>query len=167
MLNEDDIRLQVERVLGDALTLDPREARAILEIAYVAIASDHVLAAAEIQAFQAVASALRDKAVFSRRGRAGAEEVDLELIEPEAFELIGQLAREVGTSREALRDAADRLARVEAKEAAYKVAFAMTLADFDTADEEIDLDDALAEMLGIDDATAERFESEVYAILEA
>lgn len=166
-MDTDEVRLDVERVLGDELTLDPREARAILEIAYVAIATDHVLAAAEIQAFRTVASVLRDKAVFSRRGRAGAEDVDLELIEAEAFEMIGRMARDVGTSRAALRDAASRLVRPEAKEAAYKVAFAMTLADFDTADEEIELDDALAEMLGFDDATAERFENEVYAVLEA
>jgi len=162
-----DIRLGVERVLGDELTLDPREARAILEIAYLAIAADHVLAAAEIEAFQAVASILRDKAVFSRRGREGAEDVDLDLIDAETFEMIGRLASEIGTDRQALHDAAGRLVRREAKEAAYKVAFALTLSDLETSDEEIELDEALAEMLGIDDETAERFENDVYAILEA
>ena len=90
-MDENQPRLAVERVLGEDLVLDPREARAILEIAYLAIATDHVLAAAEIEAFQQVASALRDKAVFSMRGRAGAEHVDLELIDAEAFELIGRL----------------------------------------------------------------------------
>ncbi len=166
-MDTNEVRLDVERVLGDELTLDPREARAILEIAYVAIATDHVLAAAEIEAFQAIASVLRDKAVFSRRGRDGAEDVNLDLVDAEAFELIGRLARDVGTSREALADAAKRLVRSEAKEAAYKVAFAMTLSDFATADEEIELDDALAGLLGFDDATAERFENEVYAVLES
>ncbi len=166
-MDTNEARLSVELVLGDELTLDPREARAILEIAYVAIATDHVLAAAEIEAFQAVASVLRDKAVFSRRGRAGAEDVDLELIDAETFELIGRLARDVGRSRKALADAARSLVRPEAKEAAYKVAFAMTLADFDTAAEEIELDDTLAELLGFDDDAAEKFENEVYAILES
>lgn len=164
----EDFRLRTEAVLGPDLTLDPREARAILELTYLAMASDHVLAAAEVEAFQHVASVLRDKAVFStRKPAAGAEKLDLELGEPETFELLGRVARDTGTGREAIEKAARALVRHEAKTAAYKVAFAMTLVDFDTSEEEMELDDLMAEVLGLDDAEAQKLEDEVYAALEA
>ncbi len=163
----DDFRLRVEAVLGVDLVLDPREARALLELAYLAIASDSVLAAAEVEAFQHVASVLRDKAVFSRRGRGGTDPSELELGEPETFELIGNVARDVGGGADVVKDTAARLTRTEVREAGYKLAFAMTLCDFETSDEELALDDALAEALHIDDARAEALEAEVYAHLEA
>lgn len=163
----EDFRLRVEKVLGDDLSLDPREARAILELAYLAMSSDRVLAAAEMEAFQHVASVLRDKAVFSLRPPPSDEEpVDLDLGEPETFELIGNLARALGSGPEAIRKAATKLKREEARAAAYKVAFAITLVDFETTEEEIELDDVLAEALGFDDARAQVLETSVYAVLE-
>lgn len=164
----EDFRVRIEAVLGPDLTLDPREARAILELAYLAMATDHVLAAAEVEAFQHIASVLRDKAVFStRKPAAGEEKLDLELGEPETFELLGRVARDTGTGHEAIVNAAGALVRAETKAAAYKVAFAMTLVDFDTSEEEMELDDLMAELLGLDDAEAKKLEDEVYAALEA
>ncbi len=164
----EDFRVRIEAVLGDDLTLDPREARAVLELAYLAMSSDRVLAAAEVEAFQHIGSVLRDKAVFSTRKPAeGESKLDLELGEPETFELLGNVARDTGTGPEAVRKAAKALVRAEAKDAAYKVAFAMTLVDFETSEEEIELDDLVAEALGLDDAAAQRLEEQVYAALEA
>ena len=162
----EDFRLRVEAVLGVDLVLDPREARALLELAYLAIASDRVLAAAEVEAFQHVASVLRDKAVFSRRGRGDGDPSELVLGEPETFELIGNMARDVGSGPEALEATASRLSRTEVKEAGYRLAFAMTLCDFETSDEELELDDALARALGIEDQRAELLEADVYRHLE-
>ncbi len=138
---------------GAALTLTEQEAGAILEIAFLAIASDRKLRDEELVAFRAVADRLRVLA----GGKA-------DPMSDREFELVlerfgGDLDRNVAEER--LRIVGAQLTRPDVKQVAYKVAYALALCDLDTSDEEFEFDLQLVDALELTPAQAEDLEGDV------
>lgn len=143
---------QIARVVPDGARLSAAEVDAIVEIAYVTIAADRRLDPAEIEAFGAVIERLRGKAV-------GDGEIDRIL-----DEMYERTAAGREESDEHLRALAGEMS-APARELAYKVASAMSLADLDSSDEEFELDLQLVEALELTSARAEELQDEVMSAL--
>jgi hypothetical protein len=155
--------VHVERVLPPRASLTVGEVDAILEAAYLATAADGHLSSEEHEAFRTVASALRQIA-------AGGTSRNPKVISDKDLDsLFLRFAVRSDHAERAVRVAAvrERLARVEVRELAYKVAFAMSLCDLDASAEEEAYDDELIAAFGIDDERADALSAEVYAALDA
>ncbi|MGO8995402.1 MAG: hypothetical protein ACLQVI_18960 [Polyangiaceae bacterium] len=155
--------VHVERVLPHRADLTVGEVDAILEAAYLATAADGNLSPEEHEAFRSVASSLRHIAAGAPPGKPKViSDKDLDAL----FERFA--VRSDHTER-AVRVTAvrERLGRVEVRELAYKVAFAMSLCDLDANAEEEAYDDELIEAFAIEGERADALAAEVYAALDA
>jgi hypothetical protein len=115
---------------GDvALTSDER--RVVLEIAYLAVASDHEIHESEVAALRAIAGKL-----------GGGGEVD-----PLLDRLGTGLHREAADAR--LQELAKALATPAARALAYKAAYALSRADRQASDGEFEFDLQLIDALGL------------------
>jgi tellurite resistance protein len=153
--------VHVERVLPLRADFTVGEVDAILEAAYLATAADGELSPEELEAFRAVASALRHVAAGGAGKAKSISDKDLDLLF-ERFAVRSDHA-ERATRITAMRT---RLGRTEVRELAYKVAFAMSLCDLDANEEEAAYDDELIEAFGIDGERADALAAEVYAALD-
>jgi tellurite resistance protein len=150
--------VQVQRVLPTVGKFSVTEADAILEVAYLTTAADGRLSDEEYESFRDVASKLRGMAA----GTTGT-------VSDQALnKLFERYAERIDHAERAERLKALRAAleRVEARELAYKVAYAMSLCDLETSDEEVDFDEQLIEALDLTEARADALAGEVYAALD-
>jgi tellurite resistance protein len=151
--------VQVARVLPSRAQLTVGEVDAILEAAYLATAADGRLTPEENEAFRDVAAHLRGiaagvaKAVSDADLKALFERFSVRSDHAERMERIAALR--------------SRLDRAEARELAYKVAFAMSLCDLETNDHEAEYDEELIEAFGLSEERADALAGEVYAALDA
>jgi hypothetical protein len=143
----------IERI-GKAIPPEPslstKERAAVLEIAFLAVASDHEINEDEVLALRAVARAL---------GAAPDADVDALLAR---FE--GRVDREEADAH--LRKVAGELATPGAREAAYRAAYAVSISDLATTDEEFEFDLELIDALGLTQDDADRLMGEVVAALQ-
>jgi hypothetical protein len=133
----------------------PAEIDAIVEIAYLTIAADRRLDELEIGAFRRVIERLRGQPLSD-----GALDRVLD-------EMYGRAERARGGDEGARGYADERLRALAAKmstasrELAYRVAYAMGLADMDSSDEEFELDLQLVDALELTSERAETLADEV------
>jgi hypothetical protein len=133
----------IAKVLPADVALDEAERRAVVEIAYLAVASDHDVHEQEEAALRSIAKKL-----------GGAGDVD-----PILKRLSGPLPREVADAR--LHELAKTLPRYEARVLAYKAAYAVALSDLASSDEEFEFDLQLIDALGLPQSEADRLAEEV------
>lgn len=136
--------------------LPPSEIDAVVEIAYLTIAADRRLANEEVAAFHRVLERLRGASVA---------QAELDKVLDDMYERADKARGERGYADERLRALAGKMS-VPARELAYKVAYAMGLADMDSSDEEFELDLQLQDALEISNERAEALADEVMAVLD-
>ena len=136
--------------------LPPAEIDAVVEIAYLTIAADRRLANEEVAAFHRVLERLRGATVA---------QAELDKVLDDMYERADKARGERGYADERLRALAGKMS-VPARELAYKVAYAMGLADMDSSDEEFELDLQLQDALEISNERAEALADEVMAVLD-
>ena len=136
--------------------LPPSEVDAVVEIAYLTIAADRRLADEEVAAFHRVLERLRGASVA---------QAELDKVLDDMYERADKARGERGYADERLRALASKMS-VPARELAYKVAYAMGLADMDSSDEEFELDLQLQDALEISNERAEALAGEVMAVLD-
>lgn len=145
-----------------------KEADAILEIAYLAILADHKLSDDEIEAFRGVVARVR-LIVGADPGSPHRQAAEPSVTPISNTELDGILDDlRVRTERveadERLRVLAKTLSPA-ARELAYKIAFALGLADMDSSDEEFEFDLQLVDALELTTDRAEELSDDVMAVL--
>ena len=150
----------IERVVPDGAELSSSEIDAIVEIAYLTIAVDRRLEGEEIDAFRIVVERLRKQSVEQA---ALAKLLDDMYARADAARGGDDESRS-GYADERLRALANEMS-VAARELAYKVAYAMGLADMDSSDDEFELDLQLQDALEITTERAEALADEVMAVL--
>jgi len=150
--------VQVERVLPTVGNFSVKEADAIMEVAYLTTAADGRLSDEEYESFRGVASKLRAMAAGTTTPVSDAA---LNKLFERYAERIDHAARS-----ERLKALCTDLARSESRELAYKVAYAMSLCDLETSDEEEEFDEELIVALGLSDEKADALAGEVYAALD-
>jgi hypothetical protein len=142
---------------GPALTAS--EIDAIVEIAYLTIAADRRLDVAEIEAFRGVIERLRGQRIPD-----GALDRVLDEMYGRAERARGTKDDGTGYADERLRALAEKMS-TPARELAYRVAYAMGLADMEASDEEFELDLQLVDALELSNDRAEELADEVIAVL--
>jgi hypothetical protein len=137
----------------------PIEAHALIELAYLAIATDVETNASEEEAWNELS--LNLKALVDPEATP--------LSEMDRGTLLKNLRRRTLPGQEAARveEVAKNLASEGIREVAYKIAFAMTLIDFVTTEEEIAIDKVFRSSLSLTDDRVKALRDEVYAALEA
>lgn len=139
----DFLRLDVEKVVAGWAALEPTaaELEAALELAYLAIASDHVVTATEVEAFAIVMERLFGPELTAKRIAGVLEQYE------------DQLDR--SGLKERLKKVARQLRRPQVRDRAYQLAYAMVMCDLDTNLNEFEFDHALREQLGLSEDEAE------------
>ena len=143
---------KIAAVVPAGAKLTPAETDAIIEIAYVTIAADRRLDPAEVEAFRGVLERLRGDAI-------DAIEVNHVL-----DEMYARVERVGDGLDEHLRGLGAKMSP-SARELAYRVAYAMGVADLDASDEEFELDLQLVDALELTTDRAEDLQAEVMGIL--
>ncbi|HEY1957904.1 MAG TPA: hypothetical protein VGH28_19925 [Polyangiaceae bacterium] len=143
---------KIASVVPTGAKLTPAEADAIVEIAYVTIAADRKLDPAEVDAFRAVLERLR------------AAPVDAAQLDVVLDQMYARVER-VGDGLDEHLRALGTTMSPGARELAYKVAYAMGVADLDTSDEEFELDLQLVDALDLTTDRAEALADEVMSVL--
>jgi hypothetical protein len=139
-------------VPGKGIAVSGRERDMVLEIAYLAIASDRNLSDPEIAAFGAVASRLR-ALVTPPLGEPNDDELD---------ELMTRFAQSQDPS--AVRDRLEAIAldlRPDLKGLSYKLAYALSLCDLESSGEEFEFDLTLIDALELTNEEAQSLALEV------
>ncbi len=151
----------VAKVLPESAMLQPGEVDAILEIAYLTIAADRRLSTEELSAFEVLLDRLRSlSGMTTPVGRA--------TLDATLNDMYARADRARESSRSGYDDA--RLQELgaklgpEAREIAYKVAYALGLADMDSSDEEFELDLQLVDALELSNDRSEELANEVLAV---
>lgn len=129
-------------------SLSDAERSAVLEIGLLCIASDGRVDPDEEKAFRAIGSKLGEKKLDAIMGK-----LHDNLTREEADARVLELAKVFGS------DATKRIA--------YKVAYAMSLADLSAADEEFEFDLQLVDALGLSQDTVDQLVEEVNGALAA
>jgi hypothetical protein len=150
-MSAEDIALVVPEKSG----LPAAEIDAIVEIAYLTIAADRRLADAEVTAFHRVLERLRSATVA---------QAELSRVLDDMYDRADKARGERGYADERLRALAAKMG-TPARELAYKVAYAMGLADMDASDEEFELDLQLQDALEVSNERAEELAGEVMDVL--
>ncbi len=148
----------VTKVLPADAKLQPAEIDAILEIAYLTIAADRRLSEEELDAFRALFERLSGS-----KGPVSRSKLDATLDDMYARADMARESSRAGYDDETLRKLAAKLG-APAREIAYKVAYALGLADMDTSDEEFELDLQLVDALELTNERAEGLANEVLAV---
>lgn len=142
---KDFLRLNVEAVVADWQSLDPAptddQVDAILEVAYLAIASDGVVTRTEMEAFAVVMEQLFGPDVTAARIEAVLDGYESSL--------------DHAGFNDRLTDVTQRLQREDLRDKAYQLAYSMVMCDLDTNIHEFEFDQVLREQLGLDEQTAE------------
>ena len=152
----------VSKVLPESAALQPAEADAILEIAYLTIAADRRLTNEELAAFEVLLDRLR-----TLSGMTGP--VSRATLDATLNDMYARADRARESSRSGYDDA--QLQQLGAKlgpaarEIAYKAAYALGLADMDASDEEFELDLQLVDALELSNDRSEELANEVLAAL--
>lgn len=141
-----------------SVSLTKKEAAAILEIAFLAIAADRKLRDEEIEAFRGVAGRLKD---LSSGGAAPSGPMGDRELQGVLDSFSADMDREVADER--LLVLAKDLERPEIRALAYKVAYALALCDLDTSDEEFEFDLQLVDALDLSQDDVGALEDEVLA----
>ena len=145
----------IARVVPEKSGLPAPEVDAVVEIAYLTIAADRRLANEEVAAFHSVLERLRGAKVA---------QAELDRVLDDMFNRADEARADNGYADERLRVLAGKMT-VAARELAYKVSYAMGLADMDSSDEEFELDLQLQDALEISNERAESLADEVMAVL--
>lgn len=145
------------------LALSEAESKAMLEIAFLAIAADRKLRDEELEAFRGVAGRLKALSAAAADGASGAP-VSVRELDSILDGFNGDLERDVADQR--LRILAAELKRPEVKALTYKVAYALALCDLDTSDEEFEFDLQLVDALGLSQDEVGDLEDEVMAAFQ-
>jgi tellurite resistance protein len=140
---------RLSRAMPPNLALSEQERAAVLEIAYLAIASDEEISEVEISALRTIAASL------------GASRADVDRLLA-TFE--GRADREAADAR--LRTVAAELRTDAARETAYRAAYAVAISDLATSDQEFEFDLQLIDALGLTQADADRISGEVVMSLQ-
>jgi tellurite resistance protein len=140
---------RLSRAMPPNLALSEEERAAVLEVAYLAIASDQEISEVEISALRTVAGSL------------GASRADVDRLLA-TFE--GRVDREAADAR--LRKAAAGLRTDTARETAYRAAYAVAISDLATSDQEFEFDLQLIDALGLTQPDADRISGEVVMALQ-
>jgi hypothetical protein len=139
----DFLRLDVDKVVEGWAALEPsqEELDAILELAYLAIASDGVVTRTEMEAFAVVMERLFGSEMTARH------------IE----EVLDQYEDSLDRSgfKKRLKAVSDQLKRPAVRDHAYQLSYAMVMCDLDTNLHEFEFDKALREHLGLEEERAE------------
>jgi len=143
---------KIASVVPADVKLTPAEADAIVEIAYVTIAADRKLDAAEVDAFRAVLERLRGATVDSG---------ELDVVLDQMYARVERVGEKLDEHLRALGAEMSPSAR----ELAYKVAYAMGIADLDSSDEEFELDLQLVDALELTSDRAEELADDVMRTL--
>ncbi len=138
----------IAKVIPTGVKLTPTERDAVLEIAALAVATDKKIHEDEEAALRAIAARIGGdrKTVDALLGGASS----------------GQ-NRDVADKR--LRELAAKLPGVGARELAYKAAYAVSLADLASSDEEFEFDLELIDALALSQDDADRLSAEVIQAL--
>lgn len=147
--------LNIEAVIIGAteLGLSRSESEDVLAVAYLATRADRKLSEEELDSFE--------RSVAVLLGPAAAARAAIELMD----RFSAQIDRQ-GLSA-MLAQVAARLTRVEARHEAYKLAYAMSLSDLDTNDDEFLFEGELRVALRITEDSAEALIDEVIEAIEA
>lgn len=127
--------------------LDPMELHAILEIALLCIASDRSINPDEAAAFKRIGAKL------------GFTHLDalLDTVDPNATR---------ADADDRLLALAAKLKTTEAKELAYRAAYALALSDLASTDEEFEFDLQLVDALGLEQSVVNRIGAEVLEAIQ-
>lgn len=147
----------IAEVVPEKTSLTTSEADAIIEIAYLTIAADCRLEGEEIAAFRGVLERLRG---------AAASQAELDRILDDMYKRSEGARGDEGSgyADERLRALAAKMS-TPAREVAYRVAYAMGLADMDSSDEEFELDLQLVDALELSSERAEELAGDIMEIL--
>ncbi len=145
----------IANVVPEKSGLPAAEVDAIVEIAYLTIAADRRLADDEVTAFHKVLERLRGQSVA---------QTELSRVLDDMYGRADAARDAHGYADERLRALAGKMG-TPGRELAYKVAYAMGLADMDSSDEEFELDLQLQDALEISNDRAESLADEVMAVL--
>lgn len=150
----------IGRVVPDGVELSSPEVDAIVEVAYLTIAVDRRLEGEEIDAFRSVVERLRKQSV---------EQAALDKLLDEMYTRADAARGKDDETRggyadERLRALASKMS-VPAREVAYKVAYALSLADMESSDEEFELDLQLVDALELSNDRTEELAAEVMDVL--
>ena len=143
---------KIASVVPAGAKLTPAEADAIVEISYMTIAADRKLDPAEVDAFRAVLERLRGATVDSG---------ELDVVLDQMYARVERVGEKLD---EHLRALGAKMS-APARELAYKVAYAMGIADLDSSDEEFELDLQLVDALELTSDRAEQLADDVMGIL--
>ena len=140
---KDFLRLDIDKVVAGWTSLEPTPAEldAILELAYLAIASDGVVTRTEMEAFAVVMERLFGPEMTAKHIEQVLEQYE-DSLDRSGF-------------RKRLRTVAGQLQRAPVRDRAYQLAYAMVMCDLDTNLHEFEFDKALREHLGLDEDAAE------------
>lgn len=154
MPNEWSARVVLVLPAVGELVLEPIEANALLEVAYVAMAIDRDVPPEELEAFRSLSLRLR--------GLVDPDAAPLSSLDVET--LLQVFARRSPAGRELVRleELAETLRSDATRRLAFQIAFAMTLVDFNTTEEELALDTAAADTFGLGPDEAKRLRAEVF-----
>jgi len=143
------LKLDVDQVLPEGIHADisDQERSAMLEVAYLAIAADGKLMEEELDAFV--------QAMLLLYGPDASPDQVKRVVD----HLLAQFER--GQDEALLADLAADLSRPFARDQAYKLAYAMTMSDFDTDDEEFHFDQRLRQALCLSEDEAEALADQV------
>lgn len=152
--------VQVHLVLPrlGAGSLTPREAQAILKVAFLAGEADGRVNDEEESSFRGLVKGLR--ALVAPGDKAMSDDALDEMLGT-----FGRLVDEKGRD-EGVKEIARALERPLVRDVAYKVAVGMSLADMDKSDDESDFDAELMAALNITEEQAGILAGDVYAALE-
>jgi len=147
--------VHVEAALKNSVlaSLTEAEKQAVLEVAFLSIASDRRLGEEEIDAFFRVSQRILGESFGERELDDSVERYGLEIrkkgLHPRLLELASELTRPM------------------ARDQAYQLAYTMALSDLDTNDEEFAFDLNLQEALGISHDWAETLADDVLSAFQA
>lgn len=139
------------RVIPETTTLTAAEADVVLEIAYLAIAADHKLADAEIDAFRGVMSKLAGAPVTERALNEKLDALNAKVERVDVDEHLRALGKDLSPGARAI---------------AYKVAHAIALADLDSSDAEFEFDLQLIDALELSGEQADALALEVESAMQ-
>ena len=142
----------VPKEIPEGFAIQPDEADALLEIAYLSIFADHRLSDEELAAFRGVVARVK-----------GAEPSTKEL----ATLLDTLQKRADGTDPDERLRALAKPLRPAVREVVYKVSYALGLADMDSSDEEFEFDLQLVDALELSNDRAEDLADEVMELLNS
>lgn len=151
--------IQVSLVLpkSGAFSLTPKEAVALLKIAFLAGEADGRIADEEQESFKDLAAGLRK--LVKESDQMTDAKLDAQL--DDFAEEVEKDGREA-----ALKELAKACGRPLVRDVAYKVAVAMSVADMDQSDDESSFDDDLMQALKLSEEQANLLAQDVYAALE-